>query len=50
MFAVQVDILQPGVPSMKSSGSSAASFGDSTRRSLCHGRMSSFFFHQHLFS
>ena len=46
MFAVQVDILQPVVPSMKSS---AASFGDSTRRSLCHGRMSSFFFHQHLF-
>ena len=59
MFAVQVDILQPDAPSMKSSGSSATSFVDSTRRSLsftdstlrsqCHGRMSSFFFHQHLF-
>ena len=49
MFAVQVDILQPDVPSMTSSGSNAASFGDSTRRSLCHGRMSSFSFHQHLF-
>ena len=47
--SVQVDILQPDVPSMTSSGSSAASFGDSTRRSRCHGRMSSFSFHQHLF-
>ena len=49
MFAVQVDILQPDVLSMTSSGSSAASIGDSTRRSLCYRRMSSFFFHQHLF-
>ena len=49
MFAVQVDILQPDVPSMTSSGSSAVYFGDFTRRSLCHGRMSSFSFHQHLF-
>ena len=49
--SVQVDIHQPDVPSMTSSGSSAASSGDSTRRScsLCHGRMSSFSFHQHLF-
>ena len=44
MFAVQVDILQPDVPSMTSSGSSVASFGDSTCHSLCHGRMSSFSF------
>ena len=39
---MQVDISQPDVPSMTSSGSSAASSGDSTRRSLLHDRMSSF--------
>ena len=41
----QVDIHQPDVPSMTSSASS----GDSTRRSRCHGRMSSFSFYRHLF-
>ena len=40
MFAVQIDILQPDGPLMTSSGSSAASFWDSTHRSWCHGRMS----------
>ena len=49
MFAMQIDILQSDGPSMTSSGLSAASFGDSTRRSWCHGRMSSFSFHRHLF-
>ena len=47
--SVQVDIHQPDVPLMTSSGSSAASSGDSTRRSRCHDRMSSFSFYQHLF-
>ena len=46
---MQVDINQPDVPSMTSSGSSAASFGDSTRHLLLHDRMSSLSFHQHLF-
>ena len=47
----QVDIHQPDVPSMISSGSSAASSGESTRRSCsrCHGRMSSFSLDRHLF-
>ena len=46
-----VDMHQPDVPSMTSSGSSAASSGDSTRRSCsrCHGRMSSFSLVRHLF-
>ena len=41
---MQVDMMQSGVLSMMSSGSSATSSGDSTRRSRCHGRMSSFSF------
>ena len=47
----QVDIHQPDVPSMISSGSSAASSGESTRRSCsrCHSRMSSFSLARHLF-
>ena len=42
----QVDFHQPGVPLMISSGSSAASSGESTCRSCLrrHGRMSSFSF------
>ena len=46
----QVDIHQPDVP-MTSSGSSAASSGDSTRHSCsrCHGRMTSFSRDRHLF-
>ena len=49
--SVPVDIHQHDVPSMTSSGSSAASSGDSTRRFclLCHGRMSSFSLNLHLF-
>ena len=47
----QVDIHQPDVPSMISSGSSAASSAEATRHSWlrCHGRMSSFSFNRHLF-
>ena len=47
----QVDINQPDAPSMLSSGSSAASSGESTCRSCsrCHGRMSSFSLDRHLF-
>ena len=48
--SVQVDINQPDVVSMTSSGSSAASFGDSTRRSRLHDRMSSLFFFFFFFS